>query len=77
MNLLPSWRVVSWMVTSSQPSLPRLFRSFWTSSITGLLVPLVWSVWIRVFMGVTLYSHCGVWVILEFAGVFGFIDVIC
>ena len=71
--------MVSWTVTSSQPSLPRLSRSFWTSSIIGLLVPSMMFEWIRVFMGMTLYSQArmlrgsG----LEFAEVLGFVDVFC
>ena len=79
MYLLPSWSVVSWTVTSSQPSLPRLSRSFCTSSIIGLLVPSMMFEWIRVFMGMTLYSQArmlrgsG----LEFAEVLGFVDVFC
>jgi hypothetical protein len=79
-NLLPSRRVVSWTLTSSQPSLPKLLRSFCTSSITGFRAPSVCSERIRVFMGMTMYSHCFILghlfvYTLEFAGVFAFVDV--
>ena len=42
------------------------------------MAPFVLCEWIRVFMGMTLYSHLGMLVaFLEFAKVLGFVDVFC